>query len=474
MIERQGACFAAFIANTWTTPVHVEAEYGDAPLDLVRSGRIVRTTESGVTYDPFDGDLQPEDVVVLFLEQRFDTVVPCPRGIEAARRVPSGIFGTGRGDSYRIKTSAPVSAYSIFPYGGGRSKTSSATLLLPIATWKTDYIVANAWERGAIGPGAPTTQIVAAEDDTEVTIVGSVRIQGGPAVESAEGGVPQTYRMRRGELLQFTQDQMLSGSLLSANKKVGLWGGHECLFIPADKLACDQSTRQLPPVQAWGHEYVAVPYLSRRPDKTPEVYFYRVMAAADGTTLTYEPSRPPDAPASLSKGDSALFTTNEPFIVNSQDESHPIAVYEYMSGSTYETSPDYDGDPEFSYVVPAAQYLDNYVFFVDPTYRNSQLVVVRSRRPGSDFEPVTLDCAGPLEDWTPIGTAGIYEYTRFYVSKDGIPRTVGNGKCGAGRHNMSSRGAFGVTVWGTDYATSYAYPGGAAIRPINNTQAIVH
>ena len=47
-------------------------------------------------------------------------------------------------------------------------------------------------------------------------------------------------------------------------------------------------------------------------------------------------------------------------------------------------------------VIPSEQYLDRYVLFADPTYPNSQLVIVRSRDEGKEFAPVTLDCAGTL------------------------------------------------------------------------------
>jgi len=35
---------------------------------------------------------------------------------------------------------------------------------------------------------------------------------------------------------------------------------------------------------------------------------------------------------------------------------------------------------------------------------------------------------------------------------------------------MESSGPFTVTVWGTDAAASYAYPGGAALRKLNDVR----
>lgn len=466
------SCFAAFVANTWGTPVRVEAEFAGTSLDLQQAGRIVRTSGDKVTYEPFSGELQPDEIVVLFLEHA-DLLKPtqtlCP--FPPARVADSSIATTGRGSSYRIKTSAPVAAYSIYPFGGAKSYVTSATLLLPVPAWKTDYIVTNAWERVTLIGTSPTTQIIAAEDDTDVVLVGSVPIQSGVGVEGAEKGVPKAYHLNRGEMLQFVQGQELTGTLVSASKNVAVWGGHECMRIPYNTAACDQSTRQLFPVQSWGTESTAVPYITRITDGSAEHYFYRVMAAADGTKLTYDPSPPEGAPLTLDRGGSAIFTSFDPFVVKSQDADHPVALFEFMSSCEFpHTAEDRDGDPEFSYVVPADQYLDNYVFYVDPTYRNSQLIVVRARTEGKGFEPVDLDCSGPLDGWVPLGTEGKYEYTRFYVTKNNVPQKVGTGTCSAGRHQMKSDGAFGVTVWGTDAAVSYSYPGGAAIRALNEVK----
>jgi hypothetical protein len=42
------------------------------------------------------------------------------------------------------------------------------------------------------------------------------------------------------------------------------------------------------------------------------------------------------------------------------------------------------------------------------------------------------------------------------------------GGCDNGRHEMTSAGPFGITVWGFDNSVSYAYPAGASIKPINS------
>ncbi len=472
-----GSCFAAVLANTWDVPAKIEAEYDGASFDVAQSTRIMRTDGTNTTYEPFTGELQPGEVAVLFLSEQASGFysVACPAGVTPAVKKVTGLTGTKRGSTFRIKTTAPVSAYSVYPFAGATSQGTSSTMLLPVASWKKDYIVTSPWEmRYYAGTNLyPTTQVVAREDDTEITLIGSVHIQGSPDVESAEKGNAKTYRLKRGEQIQFWQEQDLTGSRIGSNKPVGVWTGHQAMAIPTTFTCCgDTSQTALFPVQAWGREYPVVPYRSRRAKEAPEDYLYRFTGAVDGTVLTYEPSAPKDAPLTLAAGQSIMFTTQEPFVVKSQDTDHPFAVFSYMTGEEFAQAEAFQGDPEFVPVVPNEQYLGKYVFFVDTTHPNSQIVVVRARQGGGDFAPVNLDCAGELAEWKPLGSS--YEYSRVWLTKDKKPQTVGTGTCGAGRHVIESKGPFAVTVWGTAPYASYGYPGGGALRTLNAVETIVN
>jgi hypothetical protein len=158
------------------------------------------------------------------------------------------------------------------------------------------------------------------------------------------------------------------------------------------------------------------------------------------------------------------FSASGPFVVRSQGSEHPFYLGAYMTGGAPFSD---EGDPEWVNVIPPQQYLDNYVFFTDPTYPQTSLVVVRtpSKVDGS-FAPVSLDCLGEIDGWQP---AGNYEYTRVQLVSGNFQ---GNGNCENGHHVMSSALPFGVTVWGwgtteQTLQVSYAYPAGAGFLPIN-------
>jgi hypothetical protein len=122
------------------------------------------------------------------------------------------------------------------------------------------------------------------------------------------------------------------------------------------------------------------------------------------------------------------------------------------------------GDPETVNITPPAQYLSKYIFFTDPTYSDTNLVLVQGKDSTGTYPPVKLECIpAALTGWQPVGTSG-YQFTRIDVQVAGAPV----GGCSNGLHTMSSTAPFGITVWGFDQYVSYAYPAGASVRPINN------
>jgi hypothetical protein len=485
-----GACFVAYVANTWDSPVTLSVDYGGMALDASTLGYIPSGSGMGITFAPLTGGVIPVgQVAILFLADLPKASagpglkITCPSTVTPAiTAMDAATHGTGMGSAFHIQVTAPVAAYDIFPYGGGQSAMTSATLLLPTSAWDTNYVAVTAYEQGLGPTDDPFVEIVAAQDGTMVTINPTEDIKAKGSVAAATKGVPATYSLQTGQVLQFTQSAPLDGSIIQSNYPVGVWGGKTALSITS---CCDDSAhQQIPPVRALGNEYVGVRYRNRYAG-TEESPPWRLIGAADGTTLNWNPAPPSGAPTTLSLGQVAEFATNGPFVVSSQDANHPFYVSAHMTGAA-EFDPsqkpgssapaDGRGDAEFVNVIPPDEFLDSYVFFTDPTYPETDLVIVRTQGP-KGFEDVTLDCAGTLGGWMPIGTSSKYEYTRFDLVTGDF---AGNGSCNNGRHQIKSAAPFGVTVWGwgsaatgemgkgfyTQYV-SYAYPAGAGVAPIN-------
>jgi hypothetical protein len=476
-----GACFAAYVVNTWSSPVSLTGDWNGKPLAIANASRLPSGSGQALSLTPLtNGQLQPGEVAIVFLNSFGGgglLGIDCPT--QAALTDSDGaVHGTALGHAFHLASDRPVVAYDVMPYGGGAGLTTSATLLVPTTAWDTNYVAVNAFRQSQVG-GQNFIAIAAQEDNTAVTISPTATIYQGAGVPGTSKGVPITYNLMRGEYVQITQDGELTGSPIQANKPIGVWGGATCFNIDTAFDYCDTGQQQLFPVSALGWEYVGVRYRNRY-DGIEETVPWRIVGAVDGTTLTYEPSTPAGAPTIVDNRDVKEFWTSDPFVVRSQDNLHPFYVSGHMTGAhdphaggSTDGGPNDRGDPEYVNVVTPAQFLTSYVFFTDPTYPETDLVIVRTKG-SSGFADVTLDCAGVVTGWQPVGTSGTYEYTRVdLVTGDFAP--VGN--CDNGRHEIHSTVPFGVTIWGwgteavdvnnlQTLDVSYAYPAGAYMTHI--------
>jgi hypothetical protein len=478
----ENGCFVAFVANTSPLPAHVDVAFGEKHIDLSQYAKIPMGNGPSLVYGDFDPTVgvPPGQVAILFLSGAMTTdpaqqtspwePVRCP--VPAAVPVGAQVKGTGVGAGFRIQTDVPIVAYQMLPYGGGQAAVTGATLLIPTSAWDTNYLAVNAY--GDTKPEfnvGPSMNIVAALDDTSVTLLPKFSVAGGPGVANAAANTPVTFKLDKGQFVQITQGAELTGSPIQSDKPIGLWAGHQCTDTPKGIQYCDHAEQQIPAIRSLGSEYVGVTYRPRL--GTAEAPPWRILGAAPGTKLTYEPAT--TGPTTLGAGELVEFSTGTPFVVRSQDQDHPFLLLSYMSGSTtIAKGPGTDGygDPDVVRVVPAAQYLKRYVFFTDPTYPETNLVVVR-KRGENGFANVWLDCSGDLDGWQAVGSQGVYEMTRVDLMRhDFEPQ----GSCSTGRREMTSTELFGVTVWGwgtteTTVLTrdvSYGYPAGEGLATLTD------
>ena len=469
-----GGCFAIYVANTWSSAVSITSTFQGNNLPVANFARIPQGNGASITYSPLpNGNQLPAgQVAILFVG------TGCPGGVTNPGATPTP-QNTGMGNALRVATDRPVSAYDIYPYGGGSSAVASATLLLPTSAWDTNYVAVSPFDVSAVtnAPGAVT--LVAMEDATQLTILPTVNINGGGGVNPATANTQAKYTINKGQMITFAQTNLLDGSPIQSTKPVGMWASMNCFNVPKSTPYCDSAHQQVPPVQALGSEYALVRYRNRIPMGAEETPPWRLLGLVDGTQLTWEPSTPMGAPTSLNRGQLANFPGSGPYIVRSQDDKHPFYVSAHMTGcstvGTHGQPPvGCAGDAEYVNVVPAKEFQSSYVFFTDPTYPETDLVIVRSKGTDGMFHDVTLDCAGVLGGWQNVGSGSQYQYTR----KDLVTLNFQKqGNCDNGRHEIKSDGPFGITVWGWgsmstqpqffSEAVSYAYPGGMSLKPIN-------
>jgi hypothetical protein len=486
-------CFAVFVANTWPKPARLDIRFGGTSLDATTFGRIPNASLEPSQWAPLPpSGLPPDEVAVLFLSsdpysENAGTSLACP--VPSAISSATAVGGTGRGTTFQIMSDYPVSAYDILPFGGALSFLPGAQLILPTSAWGKNYVASLAAVQ--IDPAVPFLggqggpmwiQVVAKEDATTLEILPRhfTGLPSGPGVDVAPGNAVTKYQLSAGEVIQWSGAADPAGSILKSDKPIAFVGGNGELCLHSSTSpnggGCDSAHQQIAPVSALGFDYAVAPYTTRRGDLEEESILYRVVGTVAGTQLVFDPPVT-GAPTTLDVGEVVDFEAAGAFRMQSQDENHPFVLVQLMAGGFVEggSRPGVTpgtieggqlGDEEIVAVLPAQQYQSRYVFFTDPTYGTTNLVLVRVRTQDG-FHDVTVDCAGVVDGWKPIGSDGNYEYTEV-----DLVRVNSVGGCQNGRHVASSKGRFGLVVWGLDAWASYAYPAGAAVAPINTVEVV--
>lgn len=476
-----GPCFAVFLANAWNGPANITVSRGGQQFDLNQYGRIPKANGNQVTYEPIPpGGLPPDEVAILFLSHKpgvnnFGNSLQCPS--TPALMQDTAVQATGVGQAFHVLSDVPVSAYDINPYGGALSFLPSASLLFPATSWGTNHM--------AIAPApndsAMFALVVAREDNTIIKVAPAQPFPGGGGQPPAPAGVTTQYSLNAGEILQWSQPGNTfdpSGAIFDSDKPIGLWTGSTYMFVQSQTLGPgggEAAHQQIAPVKAMGNEYVGPGVVTRLPNLGPESIPYRMVGAVNDTTLAYDPAPPPGAPTSLAAGQVVQFETTAFFTVRSQDPDHPFLFSQYMPGTTMSTRPGCTtqfmnigcglGDEEWVSLLSPKQFQNRYIFFTDPTYGTTNLVIIRAKQDGV-FADVNVECLGTVTGWMPVGAEGTYEVAHVDLERGGVPV----GMCGTSRHLAESDGPFGIVVWGTDLYASYGYPAGSDISKINEVE----
>ncbi len=387
-----------------------------------------------------------------------------------AQSINSGLFP---GTSFYVKSSIPVVAYQVNPYEAALSYSTDASLLIPITALGNQYYVFSYPGSGSNSPS--TVSIVATEDDTEVTFNPTVEmLSGGPV--PASGSFTTTLNAFEHLQILASGTGDLNSSLVSASNPVAVFSGVLCAVIPAGSSCCDHIEQQMPPVQSWGWTYLAATPAQRASEKA----YWRIMAALDNTTLSFEPASMSSYNTTLNAGEFLEIDTDQSFLVSSAADPNepdpendpPILVNQYIksayqaaseSGTTFGALGNLAGDPAMALSVPVEQYLNEYIFLADPTYGYNFVVVVRT----DPTEPIHLGCLDPIPEDKFETITG--DYSRAVVtlsSETGSP----DGTCSSGAHRIWSESPFGIWVYGYYECTSYAYPGGMNLEQINEVE----
>jgi hypothetical protein len=314
--------YSIVVANTTGDPADITITKGDAILQMAKIG--------------------PGTAQVINLPYVDALVKPT-----IAENGPSVIVVDG---AYRLRSTQPVTVYQYEPIdyeiGGVFSFTNDASLLLPTHIWTGNYRVAsrNHWNiNGSFLPGFYA--VVAKDDDTTVTVTPSstgasvyagagIKANGTGEIKLNAGDVLEVFTKSTGQI----PDSDLTGTLVTADKPVSVFGGHKCVQVPLGTQACDRLEEAMLPIETLAKEYIVTPPLIPTGGNQPKAQYIRVIATEDATTISYEPPQN-GAPTMIA-------TAGEWFEIpaNNKDFQHrlgdkKILVAQYMQGSRPAAAP---------------------------------------------------------------------------------------------------------------------------------------
>ena len=391
-------CFAVFLANGWAAPAHVTVSYDSMSLDPTLFSKVPDPVTSDATAWPWltGAGLGPEEVAVVFLSSDPTSPFDCP--VPPALSSASAVIGTGRGHAFHIQTDIPVSAYDILPYGGAPSLLPSAELLQPTTSWGSNYVAVVpplGVPQGTTAPGPQWAQVVAAQDDTTVTIVPNVDSRARLTWRQLPPTRVATFQLSAGDhpVAADRRDVRLD----PLERQAHLVQRRQRVPLPPLRDG-DLGRLRLRPPQSHQSRRSARSTSRRRggccrPNLEPESTPYRMVGTVDGTLLAYDPPVP-GAPLALQMGSVSDFEATTAFRITSQDDKHPFYFSQIMPGCGVTGNDICRGDEEHVNVLPPPQFLGRYVFFTDPTYFTTELVLTRAKAADGTFKDVTVDCLG--------------------------------------------------------------------------------
>ena len=144
-----------------------------------------------------------------------------------------------------------------------------------------------------------------------------------------------TFELTQGEVLNLEvtgeQGDDLTGTYITADSPIVVFGGHECANVPLGITACDHLEQQLVPVSAWGKRYLVDLFKPRDPAGAG-FDVVRVMAGDNDVLVTTNPPQPGYGQFLLQPGAYVTFPINSSVDI---EATGPILVGHFMTGSSY-------------------------------------------------------------------------------------------------------------------------------------------
>ena len=345
----------------------------------------------------------------------------------------------------------------VFVYAAQVSQHSvDSFLALPPHDLGTDsytYIAAMIHTRNITGHGRKIHSlvgIVSVENDTLITITPTHDITIGG--ESVEAGDSIDFTLHRAETLLIALVGDLTGTKVTSTRPISFFSGDQCPRIPRGVSACDQIVEQLPPVEAWGRQFITAPLKTRK-----RYDMFRIVAASNDTmvniTCTHSSGR---------QGYVGVFALNEGGFTDVQVSStefcwmeadKSILLLQFAVGQNVDNV---HGDPFMALVPAVNHYTSSLTLPIVNSALNDFTHYLNIIIPAEHYQPdqIFLDGRSLQSRALEFVAIVLNGETMAYASRVTVSATT---------HTLihrNSTGRIGVMSYGFDHGASYGHIGG--------------
>ena len=373
---------------------------------------------------------------------------------------------TFRGENYVLRNTADRSKgiiitvendKQIFVYAAQDSLYSADSFLaLPphdLGAASYTYIAAMIHTQNSSEDGRPIHSlvgIVSVENDTLLTITPTHDMTIGG--ESVEAGDSINVTLHRAETLLIAFVGDLTGTKVTSTRPISFFSGDQCPRIPRGQAACDQIVEQLPPVEAWGRQFITAPLKTRK-----RFDVFRIVAASNDTIVSITCTLP-----SGRQGYVDVFALNEGGFTDVQVSSREfcwmeaeksILLLQFAVGQNVDLV---YGDPFMALVPAVSQYTNSFTLPVVNSAINDFTHYLNIIIPAEHYQPDQIFLDGQSLQSRELDFVAIVRNgeTMAYGSQVTVSATT---------HTLihrNSTGRIGVMSYGFDHGASYGHIGG--------------
>lgn len=394
---------------------------------------------------------------------------------------PPGPTGTAKtNNGFRIRSTAPIVVYQFNTFTNDFS--NDASLLLPSSGLGTVHRLIGYPTANPIAPlpvaGVPdrsSVTVLGTQDDTTVTIrPGTTTASDMQSIPVGDPSKEIVVTLDPFEVVNIASTGIpgdMTGTVVEADKPVAVFSSGERAIAPvyvdddfphspdwdplrSDLCCTDHIEEQVFPASSLGTDFVVTRSPQRSNGGWVEPDILRFLAVAEPANVTTNMA-PPFDQFSIQPGEVFDAWTTTDIVVQSDA---PIMIGQILVSQTYTEA--FIGDPSLTSFPAKDQWRERYVFLTPPTWTLNYFVIATPAPGGGGDMPSMGDFSldgGPLPDACVDAVAGTIDNVEYWSITCPVEE---------GAHLIEGDVNFGLTAYGYGPAGSYAYTGGADVKPI--------